>query len=348
MTDFSALISLGWQPSFQQQLSLDEWETAQQPARILEQHRSRIEVATDSEHFYLPMFPGMPSLTVGDWILLDQNGLFLRELNRISLFKRKAAGSKIAEQLIAANIDTALITCSLNEDFNLNRIERYLCLVNEAGSDAIILLTKVDLCPNPDEYVRLTQALDINLPVMAMDTRDALQTAQLQPWLSSAQTLAVVGSSGVGKSTLVNQLVGEELQSTGHIRQSDDKGRHTTTRRSLLATRYGGLILDTPGMRELQLTGTDDGISATFSDIEELAEQCRFGDCRHQREPGCAVQNAVQRGQLDYRRLVNYQKLQRELAFNNASLADRRQSERDTTRYHKRVAKASMEMKHRK
>ncbi len=344
MTDFSALISLGWQPFFQQQLSLDEWETAQ-PARIVEQHRSRLEVATASEHRDIPLLPSMPTLTVGDWILLDQHGVFLRALDRTSLFKRKAAGSKISEQLIAANIDTALITCSLNEDFNLNRIERYLCLVQEAGSEAVILLTKADLCADSDAFIDQIRGLDNRLTVLAMDARSHEQTNQLQPWLGSGQTVAVLGSSGVGKSTLVNQLVGEERQSTGGIREDDDKGRHTTTRRSLLTTAYGGLILDTPGMRELQLTGTEDGISATFADIEALAQQCRFGDCSHHDEPGCAVQAAIQNSQLDPRRLRNYEKLQRELALNNASLAERRQSERDTARYHKRVLKASLSIK---
>lgn len=344
MTDFSALISLGWQPFFQQQLSLDEWETAQ-PARIVEQHRSRLEVTTDSEHLDITILPSMPALAVGDWVLLDQNGVFLRELDRSSLFKRKAAGSKVTEQWIAANIDTALITCSLNEDFNLNRIERYLCLVQEAGSEAVILLTKADLCADSSEFIHQIQGLDNSLTVLALDTRDTNQTVQLQPWLGSGQTVAVLGSSGVGKSTLVNQLMGGEHQSTSGIREGDDKGRHTTTRRSLLQTAYGGLILDTPGMRELQLTGTEDGISATFADIEALAQQCRFGDCSHHDEPGCAVQAAIQNGQLDARRLRNYEKLQRELALNNASLAERRQSERNTARYHKRVLKASMSIK---
>lgn len=352
MTDFSALITLGWQPFFQQQLSLDEWETAQ-PARILEQHRSRLEVATATGHRDIPILPSMPTLTVGDWILLDRHGVFLRALECTSLFKRKAAGSKLAEQSIAANVDTALIACSLNADFNINRIERYLCLVQEAGSEAVILLTKADLCSEVEGYIhRIQERIQQQshpLSILALDTRNPDQADQLEPWLGSGQTVAILGSSGVGKSTLVNQLAKDTSQipqqATGHIRQGDDKGRHTTTRRSLIPTRFGGLILDTPGMRELQLTGTEDGLAATFSDIEALAQLCRFNDCSHQKEPGCAVQAAIQNGQLAPARLANYSKLQRELALNNASLAERRQSERDTARYHKRVLKASLSIK---
>lgn len=316
------LTQLGWRPFFQQQRVLDQWEY---PAvRVIAQHRGRLELLGEKGELGLDLHPDMPAITVGDWLLLTPEGRFSALLERQSLFRRKAAGSRVAEQLIAANVDTLFIVTSLNEDFNLSRIERYLVLANEAGTEPVIILSKSDLCNDPERMRCQVQALDPLLLVETMNCLDADEIHKLAPWCGSGKTVALMGSSGVGKSTLVNTLLGDQVQFTGAIREDDSKGRHVTTGRSLHLMPHGGLLLDTPGMRELQLVDCDEGVIATFSDISSLAEQCRFGNCRHASEPGCAVQNAIARGELDVRRLASFQKLKREQAFNSATLAEKR------------------------
>jgi ribosome biogenesis GTPase len=245
-------------------------------------------------------------------------------LERQSLFRRKAAGTKVGEQLIAANVDTLFIVSSLNEDFNLNRIERYLSLANEAQTEPVIILSKADLCDDVESLCRQVQALDPLLMVESINCLDADEISKLEPWCGTGKTVALMGSSGVGKSTLLNTLLGGAVQQTSAIREDDSKGRHTTTGRSLHPMPHGGLLLDTPGMRELQLADCDEGVTATFSEITSLAEQCRFGNCQHDGEPGCAVQEAISRGELEARRLSSFQKLMREQAFNSATLAEKR------------------------
>lgn len=339
-----SLADLGWQAFFQQQLSLDEWEFVQ-PARVMEQHKSLLEVATAEQVYHLPILASMPALTVGDWLLLDDKQNVLRALERKSLFYRKAAGTKLKAQLIAANIDTAFIVCSLNHDFNLNRIERYLSLINEAGAEPVVVLSKADVCEQAEALRAQVQALDAALCVEAVNGLDAQSAACLLPWCQRGQTVALLGSSGAGKSTLTNTLLGRQQQLTNSIRDDDSKGRHTTTRRSLFAMPNGALLLDTPGMRELQLADCESGLATTFADIEALAQQCRFADCQHESEPGCAVQAALERGELEERRWLSYAKLQREQALNAASLAERRMGERERSRYYKRVLVDSMRLK---
>jgi ribosome biogenesis GTPase len=346
VTDFSLLTRLGWQPFFQQQLLLDEWDNAE-PARIVEQHKSVIEVAKAGSEISLPMLPSMPPLAVGDWILLSTDDQFSRVLERKSCFRRMAAGTRVAEQLIAANVDTAFIVCSLNEDFNLSRIERYLSVTHDAGSEAVVVLSKRDMCAadEADGLRDQVQQLDRLLCVEMVNCLDAGSVAVLLPWCKPGQTVVMLGSSGSGKSTLSNRLAGADLQLTGAIRADDDKGRHTTTRRSLLSTPDGALLLDTPGMRELQLATGEEAIAATFADIEALATACRFVDCQHGEEPGCAVNSALETGELDQRRLANYQKLSREQAHNAASLAQRHASDRELGRYIKRVQREAKQFK---
>lgn len=341
--DFS-LVSLGWQTFFQQQLALEEWRVLR-PARVMEQHRASLEVCSEQGPQTLPLLQGMPALTVGDWVLLTDAGQFVRALERNSVFKRKAAGSKLAEQLIAANVDTAFIVSSLNEDFNLNRIERFLSVAHQAGAEAVLVLSKLDLCIDAEALREQAQRLDSHLCVEAVNCLSQASVAMLSPWCRPGQTIVVIGSSGAGKSTLSNALLGEVVQDTGGIREDDAKGRHTTTRRSLLLMPSGGLILDTPGMRELQLADCEEGVAATFADIEELATQCRFGDCQHDSEPGCAVRRAIEEEQLDERRLSSYRKLSREQAMNAASLAQRRAGYRQQARHHKRIISESKKIK---
>lgn len=348
MSGFTSLVSLGWQPFFQQQLLLDEWDSAT-PARIIEQHKSEIKVATEEEVLTLKILHSMPEMVVGDWLLLEdsenQPKQFSRLLDRKTSFSRKAAGSKIHKQLISANVDTAFIVCSMNDDFNLNRIERFLSLVNEAEAEAVVILSKSDQAESPEEFIQAVQSIDPLLMVEAINCLDVESIKKLSPWVKEGSTIAVLGSSGVGKSTLTNTLLGENAQSTSGIREDDSKGKHTTTSRSLLALAEGGLILDTPGMREIQLADSKEGIEATFADIELLAQQCKFGDCQHDDEPGCEVKKAVESGELDERRLNNYQKLLKENAHNSASLAERRASDKALGKFYKKTLSQSTALK---
>ena len=332
MTNQYSLSQLGWHHYFQQQLTLEEWETYS-PARVVGQERSQLHLQTADGKQTLPMTPSMPAMTVGDWLLLDDKYRFYRLLDRSSLFSRKAAGTKVTSQLIASNIDTVFIVCSMNLDFNLNRIERYLALANEADVEAVIVLTKADCCNSPDNYIEQAQSLNTSLDVIAVNSLDPESVKQLETWCMTGKTVALLGSSGVGKSTLINTLSGEAIQRTHSIRNDDDKGRHTTTGRSLHLLSAGGLLLDTPGMRELQLADCEHGIEETFSEITELATQCKFSDCSHQNEPGCAVMAAIDAGTLDERRLSSYLKLMREQAFNKATLAEKRERDREFGRH---------------
>jgi ribosome biogenesis GTPase len=344
MSNFTSLTGLGWQPYFQQQLSLDEWDGTI-PARVIEQYKSEVTVATESDVFNIALLATMPEMVVGDWLLLDSQQHLLRVLDRKTCFSRKAAGSKLKRQLISANVDSAFIVTSMNDDFNLNRIERFLSLVNGSGADSVIVLSKSDQSEFPESYIAQIQELDPFLMVEAINCLNAESVKKLSPWIKQGTTIAVLGSSGVGKSTLINTLLGKERQSTGGIREDDDKGRHTTTRRSLISLDAGGLILDTPGMREIQMADCKEGIATTFADIEAYARQCKFSDCQHQTEPGCAVQKAVDSGELDQRRLNNYLKLLREEALNSASLSERRSKDKALGKFYKHTLSQAHELK---
>lgn len=344
MSKFSSLADLGWQSFFQQQLSLDEWDEAI-PARVVEQYKSEITVATGSSTFNISLLATMPEMVVGDWLLLDSQQQLIRLLDRKTCFSRKAAGAKLKKQLISANVDTAFIVSSMNDDFNLNRIERFLSLVNESGAQPVVLLSKSDQSATPQNFVEQVQALDPFLMVEAINCLDEESVGKLSPWIKAGATIGVLGSSGVGKSTLINTLLGEEVQSTKGIREDDGKGRHTTTQRSLISLGTKGVILDTPGMREIQMADCKEGIATTFADIEALAEQCKFGDCQHQTEPGCAVQQAIDSEELDQRRLNNYLKLLREESFNSATLSERRSGDKALGKYIKRTLSETQKLK---
>jgi ribosome biogenesis GTPase len=338
MTSHFSLSQLGWKPFFQHQLTLTDLENFI-PARVFSAERSIIHLMTADSAKTLPLTPSMPEMAVGDWLLIDPQDRFVRKLERLSLSSRKAAGTKVHTQLIAANIDTVFIVSSLNQDFNLNRIERYLALAHEADVEPVVVLTKADLCDQVTDFIDQVQALDQMLQVVAVNALETDSLTPLKDWLTTGNTVAFLGSSGVGKSTLINTLLGHKTQKTSGIREDDSKGRHTTTARSLHLLPSGALLLDTPGMRELQLADCEHGVTETFADIAKLARHCKFSDCQHQDEPGCAVQAAIQSGQLDERRFHNYQKLLKEQAFNAATLAEKRARDKSFGKLVKSVKK---------
>lgn len=345
------LAELGWRPVFQRQLTLDELSNGR-PARVTAVHRDRLEWLDESgAHSWLISGPWRNAEaeqrpTLGDWLWLDAaSGQPLRLLERQTLLRRTASGSEPKAQLIAANLDTLLIVASCNADFNLSRLERYLALALDAGVDPVIVLTKADLSAEADAFREQAQALRSGLPVVCLDARQPWAADAVSPWLARGQSVALVGSSGVGKTTLTNSLIGAERFATAAIREDDAKGRHTTTQRQMERTPLGAWIMDTPGMRELRLGEAAEGISAVFDDIEALAQQCRFGDCRHQGDVGCAIEAAVASGELDARRLRSFQKLQRETAQASETAWQKRRRHKAFSKMAKRVQNDQRERK---
>lgn len=326
-----SLSQLGWKSFFNQQLSLEDLEQSA-PYRVTQVFRNRLVLWGEDNEVDIPLaqFPTLQECTVGDWILMPLlEGATPRLLERQSVFQRKSPGSN-HKQLIATNVDTAFIVSSCNQDFNLSRIERYLALTKEAQVDAVLVLTKADMVDEAqrDSYVEQLHDLQAHLVILTIDALDQDDCDKLQDWCTAGQTCVLLGSSGVGKTTITNTLCSID-EKTASIREDDSKGRHTTTGRSLFFTQAGGLLLDCPGMRELQLTDCEDGVKAVFEDIQLLASQCKFSDCRHNAEPKCAVQAAIKSGELDERRLVNFQKMLKEQARNTMTLAESHQKDRE-------------------
>ena len=323
--ELSALIRLGWQTFFAQQTDVDEM-AATPPCRVVEVHRSGLRVAGDGFATEIP--PG-PEATVGDWLLFDaDHPQRSRVLARKSLIKRRAAGHDRKAQLIGANIDTAFIVTSCNADFNLARLERYVALAMETQITPVILLTKADLSDDPAPYLAEARSISERITVLALDARGDDARNTLAPWCKPGQTVAFLGSSGVGKSTLTNALSETAQAATQSIREDDARGRHTTSHRQLHITGAGCAVLDTPGMRELQLTDASVGLEETFADLATLAASCKFNDCAHETEPGCGVRAALEAGQIDGNRLARWRKLLAEEAFNSATLSQRRAKDR--------------------
>ena len=342
------LEAVGWKPVFQQQLI--NYAATLRPARVIAVHRTGLTIAPPvagqneiavGGRFFVQDVEARP--TVGDWVLIDPDTAALSDvLERTSLIKRLSPAGEI--QLIAANIDTAFIVTSCNADFNLARLERYLSVVMEAGIQPVIVLTKTDTAPSVEEYLEAARTLGAEIPIEAVNALDPEQLQGLAAWCQPGQSIALLGSSGVGKSTIVNSLAGTSVQATQAVREDDDKGRHTTTHRSLHLLPQGGVILDSPGMREFQLADAESGVGSLFAEIEALAELCRFNDCAHDTEPGCAVRQAIEDGVLEERRLTSYFKLLREEQFNRETVAERHARSRQ---FAKKV-KASISQSHKK
>ena len=337
----TSLQDYGFVPFFAQQTSLDEIEQGR-VGRITEVQRSLIKVSDGSEERSISLTSSWHNAapehrpTVGDWVVLDeQYSRVERVLDRKSIFRRVAAGEKTEIQLIAANIDILFVVTSCNEEFKESRLERYLALAVEAGVIPVVVLTKIDLSDDSDSYAE--RARSVGVPVESINALDRSTFDGVIAWIERGSTIALVGSSGVGKSTLLNTLAETKIAATNEIREDDKKGRHTTSHRALHRLPGGGLLIDVPGIRELKVADVDTALATIFDDIEAMASNCRFTDCRHESEPGCAVRNAVENGDIEARRLRNYLKLLRENERNSASLAEKRLQGRAFAKHIKQV-----------
>jgi ribosome biogenesis GTPase len=352
--DLAALQAIGWpladdglptEPAWREALVL---RPHARPARVVEQHRSGYIVSDGPDHSFpvesLPEWQRPATYrkgssspeerpAVGDWVLIEGSSIkhskIVELLPRRTAIKRAAAGEHYKQQLIAANVDTVFVVCGLDADFNPRRIERYLLLVRSGGAEPVVVLTKSDIAQTESTAaVGVLELAAQDVAIRAVNAKDPDSVAALNAWLQPGRTAVLVGSSGAGKSTLTNTLLGVEKMKTSEVRESDSRGRHTTTYRALIPLPTGACLIDTPGMRELKPTGEED-VAENFSDVEALAEQCRFRDCKHQREPGCAVRAAIEAGKLDPQRFANFLKLSGEVADAANKAANRRAQKTD-------------------
>lgn len=307
------LNELGWTPFFSSQISDDDQATLQ-PVRVMAVHRGQIAVAGGTfESLISPHISGATEeaahATVGDWLLINEASQIVRVLDRANVFKRRTPGNVRKEQLIAANVDTLFVVASCNQDFNIARLERYLVLAREVGVTPVVVLTKADKTDTASVYAEQARTLQPDLQVETVNAKDPASAARLAMWCGKGKTVALVGSSGVGKSTLINTLTGSSDILTQAVRENDGKGRHTTTVREMHRLPQGGWLMDTPGMRELHLSDAPEGLAEVFDDIVMLALQCRFSNCGHDNEPGCAVRPKLANGTLDPARYARWRKL---------------------------------------
>jgi len=322
----TTLRRLGWSDHFERQAaSLDLDPTLS--ARVISAQRDLFLVSDGRDEWLcapsgtLRHHRHLDYPVTGDWVIADQ-GVVRQVIPRRNTLSRGEAGTRgrqtgaaRREQPIAANIDTVFIVCGLDRDYNVRRIERYLALVYNCAMTPVVVLTKADLHPFPEACRDEAEAVAPGVPVVLTSTSDGSGVAELHGFLAAGRTVAMLGSSGAGKSSLANMLHGSDIRATAAVSRSDGKGRHTTTSRELIVMPQGGLLMDNPGIREIAFARDGDGLDAAFAEIRELAGSCRFADCTHRHEPGCAVIRAVESGQLAQERLENYRKMQRELEY---------------------------------
>lgn len=334
---YQDLIPYGWDASFQEAFIPYENE-GYQPGRVIAEHRQFFIVQTPTGEQTAVISGGLRYKArsradypaVGDWVALKANQSLKIDavLPRKSKISRKGSGEHTLEQIIGCNVDTLLILSSLNQDFNLRRLERYLVLAKNSGAEPVMVMNKSDLCNKPELILKQLETIAPEIPVLVISALESLGLEQVYPYLKPGKTLALIGSSGVGKSTLLNALAEYGLQKVQHIRQQDARGRHTTVHRQIfLLPNQKGLILDSPGLREIQLWEGGEGLDLAFSDIQTLITHCRFKDCRHHKEPNCAVREALNTGLLDKKRWRNYLKLSDEALYLQQRKAQRREIE---------------------
>lgn len=320
------LLALGWGDPLQQALELLQ-EAHQNPilhpARVVVEHRGAYQVIAAEGPCWAELTGRLRHRArdrldlpaVGDWVALQSDGRIDAVLPRKSAFVRQAAGTRPEPQIVAANIDLVFIVTSANSEFSPRRIERYISAIWESGASPLLVINKTDLCDDVDGLIGSLGGAAAGLPVARVSALEQQGAELLSPFLGPQTTIALVGSSGVGKSTLANWLLGREAQDTGTIRPYDELGRHTTTHRELIALPNGGALIDTPGMREFALWSDDGDLAGPFADIQALSGRCRFADCQHDGQPGCAIGQALATGELDAERLEHFFKLQREIAY---------------------------------
>ncbi len=344
------LNKLGFTSYFEEQV-MDEQQN-RTVARIILEHKHSYRVlgeqgewlATVSGHFAYGTNGRLDYPAVGDWVVVEkmpgeEKAIIHQLLKRKSSFVRKVAGREIEQQIVAANVDIVFLVMSLNDDFNIRRLERYITAAWDSGAKPVIVLTKLDLCEDPIPYINeiTRHAPGVEYILTSAITNEGV--AQLKELLQEGVTAALLGSSGAGKSSLTNALMESDSMKVSAIREDDDKGRHTTTHRELLMLPAGGCLIDTPGMRELQLWDQRESLDASFKDIEALAMQCRFRDCTHSKEPHCAVLLAIEEGELEVARLQSYLKLGKEIAFLEKKLTT--QAKLDEKRKQKKLSKGT-------
>jgi len=329
------LIQLGWNSFFQGEF--DGFAGGQDliPARVARQNKHNYDVLCEkgslsaqvSGSFSFFAESALDYPTVGDWVVVnaidDDKAIIHKLLPRKSSFTRKAAGIETEAQVLAANIDVVFVVVGLDRDFNPRRIERYQSLIQKSGAEMVILLNKADLCSDPLACVSEIEQIAGDIPVIHLSAVCDSDFSSIGRFIETGRTVTMVGSSGTGKSTIINRLLGEDILPTSETSGAVGKGRHTTTWRELILLPSGGVVIDTPGLREIQLWADEDDLLATFDDIEDLAKQCRFRNCQHESEPGCAVLQAIEDDKLDYGRLRNYRKMKKEIRFLEARKAER-------------------------
>ena len=333
------LVSLGWNQRFEASFAPFR-ERGLDPARVAREDRDRWTVlggfgerpAGLAGRYRHGVQSRAELPAVGDWVAVqvgEERAVIHGLVPRAGAFTRKVAGETTEEQVVAANVDTVFLVAGLDHDFNPRRLERYVVATWESGAQPVLVLNKADLGDRVEERLAEAVAAAPGVPAVAVSARDRTGLEGLAPWLEPGRTVALLGSSGVGKSTLANALLDEERQATHEVREDDSRGRHTTTRRELMALPGGALLIDTPGLRELQLWSGEESLTGAFPEVDALAAACRFRDCRHREEPGCAVRAAVASGALDEDRFASWVKLQRELRWLEARQDQRARAEQE-------------------